>query len=699
MTPYLVAILLSVGAGALYASLAEGLLLTYRGSGVINFSHGAIAMYGAYFFAQLRQTGQLLIPPIPNPFVIVQVIYRIFGGRITGPRIPTLLSLGGPQGTLVSLLITLVAGALSGLLLYLVVFRPLRHAPPLAGVVASAGIMLTLQAVVVLRFGSQPESVPAILTSRTITLFGQRIPENRLILAGIAILLTVGLAAVYRYTKFGWATEAAAESEKGALLTGLSPNRLAALNWILGSLIAVLIGVLFSTITALSPSNFVLFVLPALAALLLSGMRSFMGAAVASFAVAACQQVVGGPLIAHFHWLPQTGLSDGLVVILIIIAMVIRGKDLPTRDDLVSARLPAALVPSGAWRAWGLAVLGIVGAIWLPFDYRSALINSAVGIVIAISLVVLVGLLGQISLMQMALAGATAVVVSRLVADWGIPFPIAPILGALAAMIAGLIAAIPALRIRGTNLAIVTLAAAFAFESMVLNDNSFVSGSQQNIPLHVLGLKLGINDSFFVHGRGVPNPGFVILTVVVAAAACYVFVNLRTSSIGRQFLAVRSNERAAAAVGVNVRGVKILGFAIAAFLAGVAGSLTTYQFQGISSANFATLTSLVALATVYLGGIATLSGGIVAGVIVGGGLMFELTNNLFHVPKYQVLISSVGLVIAVVQQPEGISGEFRKLRGVSAAAGRWREGRNSSGLGESVVISPKGPVPLVRHGE
>ena len=124
---------------------------------------------------------------------------------------------------------------------------------------------------------------------------------------------------------------------------------------------------------------------------------------------------------------------------------------------------------------------------------------------------------------------------------------------------------------------------------------------------------------FFVHGRGTPNPGFVILTVLVAAVACYIFVNVRTSSIGRQFLAVRSNERAAAAAGVNVRGAKILGFAIAAFLAGLAGSLTTYQFQGVSSSNFATLTSLTALATVYLGGISTLSGAVVAGVIIGGG--------------------------------------------------------------------------------
>ena len=90
VTPYLVAILLSVGAGALYASLAEGLLLTYRGSGVINFSHGAIAMYGAYFYSQLRLTGQLLVPPLPNPFVIVQGVGRIFGAHVTGPHIPDL---------------------------------------------------------------------------------------------------------------------------------------------------------------------------------------------------------------------------------------------------------------------------------------------------------------------------------------------------------------------------------------------------------------------------------------------------------------------------------------------------------------------------------------------------------------------------------------------------------------------------------
>jgi ABC-type branched-subunit amino acid transport system permease subunit len=659
---YLIAALLSLGAGALYASLAQGLLLSYRSSGVINFAHGAMALYGAYVFSELRATGRWVVLPLPNPLVLVEGILDKLGADITVPHWPTFVDLGGGQSVWVAMALTAVTGGGLGLLMYLLIFRPMRGSPPLAKVVASVGVMIILQAVVVLRFGTDPRQVPKILPTNVVEPFGVRIPIDRFYLAAIAIVLALVLAAVYRFSRFGWATEASAENEKGAILTGLSPEFLAAVNWTAAAVIAVVMGALFSTITALSPDNFILFVLPALAAMLLGGLRSFVGATLAAFGIAALQQIAV-PLSRDVSWLPRVGLADGLPLLIIIIVMVVRGSRIPTRDSSVTEALPAAPEPKRGWQALvivgGLALLGVV---FFPYDYRTALINSAICVVLALSLVVIVGLVGQISLMQTAIAGLAAVAMTRLAGDWGVPFPFAPLLAAATAMVLSLLAAMPALRLRGTYLALVTLGGALAFNAMVLENRSILPVDEANVPApSIFGFRFGVNDTFSIGQKGAPNPAFGIFAVLMAILACYLYCNVRKSAVGRHFLAVRSNERAAAAAGIGVSNTKILAFAISGFLAGLAGALASYQFESVSAPTFGALTSLTVLAFVYLAGVGSMAGAITAGIITIGGLSYRITDDLFHVPKYQLLVGGVGLTIAAVRHPEGISGEFSHI--------------------------------------
>ena len=157
------------------------------------------------------------------------------------------------------------------------------------------------------------------------------------------------------------------------------------------------------------------------------------------------------------------GVKELLVFVLIVAAMFLRGASLPTRGELVEQRLPDVPRPKHAVKlAIPSTLLCAIALVVLPFDFRQALTNSLIGIVMALSLVVITGFVGQISVVQLALAGVAGFTVSHLAVDAGIGFPLAPLAGIAAAVLLGLVTAVSALRVRGVALAVVTIAAAVA---------------------------------------------------------------------------------------------------------------------------------------------------------------------------------------------------------------------------------------------
>src|SRR6266568_3383753 len=226
--------------------------MTFRSSGVVNFGTGAVALYAAYTYAYLRG-GQLLVPI---------------------PGVPGNISVGGPLAVLPAIAIALVVAAVFGALLYAVVFRPLRNSALVARSVASIGVMLVLQAVLQQRVGTNPIAVAPIFPVHAFALGDARIPVDRMILAATVIVVAVVLSLGYRYTRFGLATLAAAESEKGALVSGLSPERIAFGNWAISTAVAGLSGILIAPIVPLVPVAYTLFIVPALAAALIGNLGS-----------------------------------------------------------------------------------------------------------------------------------------------------------------------------------------------------------------------------------------------------------------------------------------------------------------------------------------------------------------------------------------------------------------------------------------
>jgi branched-chain amino acid transport system permease protein len=148
----------------------------------------------------------------------------------------------------------------------------------------------------------------------------------------------------------------------------------------------------------------------------------------------------------------------------------------------------------------------------------------------------------------------------------------------------------------------------------------------------------------------------------VAVVLGYLVVNLRRSATGRKFLALRTNERAAAAAGVNVSGMKVLAFAISAFIAGVGGAVIAYRSGNVTVDKFTYVQSLTFVAFAYIGGIARVSGAVIGGIITAGGLVFAFMEHVLHVPtEFTLILGGLALLIAAVKNPDGIAGSRPQL--------------------------------------
>jgi branched-chain amino acid transport system permease protein len=625
--------LLGLGSGALIAGIALAIVLTYRGSGIINLATGGIAMLAGYSYWSLK-TGEY----------------------------------GTEFGTAPALAITFLVTLAVGALIELVAFRPLRNAAPLAKLVSSLGVLLVAQASMLLAFGTTQKPQPSILPSDTVTVFDVNVPVDRFILAGTVIGIAVALFVLYRVTRFGLATRAASENELSALLAGLSANELSMVNTLLASVVAGTVGVLAASVTQLDATSLPLQVVPALAAALLARLTSFAIACGVGLGIGILNSLIdywsSKSWFPTDHGVPLPGVKELVAFLIIITAMFLRGAALPGRGELIEQRLPEVPRPERlATPAIVLTIVCALALVVLPFDFRQALINSLIGTVMALSLVVITGFVGQISVVQLSLAGVAGFTVSHLAVDAGIGFPLAPVLGAGAAVLLGLLTAVSALRVRGVSLAVVTLGAAVAISQFGFLNQTWgggASGSPVPEP-HLLSLDLGPQSAFRGLDGSLPSPVFGWLVLAVTVGLCLLVATVRRGNLGQRMLAVRSNERAAAAAAVDVRNVKLIAFGISAFIAGVAGTLYAYNFGSVSASRFDALTALGLIAFAYAGGITLISGAIFAGLISTEALMPHALDKWLGISgNWILLFGGVLLIFTLIQHPEGVAGAFYK---------------------------------------
>src|SRR4051794_23512639 len=612
--------ILGLGAGSLIAGIALGIVVTFRGSGIINLATGAVAMVAGYSYWSLR-TGTY------------------------GVHMPTAAAL------VITALILLVIG----LGIEFAVYRPLRTAAPLAKLAASLGLLLVAQAAVSLAFGIGTKPQPPVLPGGTVTVFDSNVPIDRFILPGIVLAATVALSLLYRLTRFGLATRAASENEVGAMLMGLSPNRLALASTLLGTFLAGALGVLAASITQLDPSGLPLQVVPALTAALFARFTSFWIACLVGLGIGSLENILY--YLQTQSWFPtdngvaMPGVQPLLVFVLMVVAMFVRGTNLPSRGELVEHRLPSVPRARRLWRTALLATAAaVVALIVLPYDFRQALITSLLATIMCLSLVVITGFVGQISIVQLALAGVSGFIISHLATDHGVGFPWVMLIGALGATVVGVLIGFSALRVRGVGLAVITLAAAVGIEQFVFTNSTWGGGTSSSpVPEPKLGIDLGPYGPFRGVDGKVPSPvfGFFVLGVVLL---CGLYVaNLRRSTLGQRMLAVRSNERAAAAAGIDVRNVKLAAFAISSFIAGLAGAMYAYNFGSVSDTTFGALAALGVIAFAFVGGITYVSGAVFAALISTEAIFPHAFDKWFGVSgTWALLLGGIGVVFNLV---------------------------------------------------
>lgn len=642
MSDYLFFLLLGSGAGAIIASVGLGLVVTYRASGVVNFASGAMAMWSAYVYADLRRGAYPL--PIPG--------------------LPDRVQFDSGVHPIAALVVAVATSAALGFIVYVCVFRPLRHAPVLAKVVASVGLVITFIALVERRFAdSSSMRVPSILPREPVTVVGDvTIPRDGLWLVAVVMVMALVMWTWGKYFRAGLAMRAASENERAALLLGFSPDRLAAIGWVLSTVMTSSVMILASSQLQLTPMVLSLgFLVPALGAALL-GSFSNVWLTVVSGVVIGMIQSTFTKLQNDLAWFPDYGAREGLPFVVIIVTMALFGERLPERGSVtvgvlpkVPSARPTLLTSAGPVLICGLALFGL-GPLW-----RGAILTTLIAIVVALSFVVLTGFGGQTSLGQLAFAGIGGFFLSRLATVHHVPFPWSPLLASFAAMAFGILVGLPALRVRGTNLAIVTLAGGVTISEFVFK-NPAIIGDISTGGAKVPNPALGGWDFGLVLGTKTSRPVFGLFVLVVTVLLAVAVVNIRRSGSGRAILAVRGNERACAALGIDVTRVKLTVFALSSWIAGIAGTLIAYRFGSVSEISFGTLSSLTALAFAYLGGITSVSGAVTAGLLATSGVVFHAIDRLSgDVGRWDVFIGGLFLVVVAIVSPQGIAGSIRNF--------------------------------------
>lgn len=589
MSQHVTFLVLGLASGAVFAALAMALVVTYRSSGALNFAIAPIALHAAYTYAFLRR-GELMIP-VP--------VFR------------DMVALPWALGLVPAIVLTLAIEAVVGMVLYLIVFRPLRRAAPLARAIASLGVMLALTAALAQEVGTAPLSVDPIFTKTTLTLGDIRVPADRLSLAGTIVIVALVLGLVFRFTRFGLLTRATAETETGSIVSGISPDRVFLGNWALSTAVAALAGILIAPIVPLAPVAYLLFIVPALAAAVLGRFELLAPAVIGGLAIG-CLQSEAVYLQSTYDWLPRAGVAELIPLVLVLVLFARRSGGLPARGELLDRSLGRAARPRRVLIAAGAGIVAAGSSLLvLQGSYRAAFTTSLIMAVIALSLVVVSGYGGLISLAQLTIAGVSGFVLSAVTVDWGVPFPIAPLIAAGAAAVVGTAIGFPALRIRGLPLAVVTLSMAVALEAVWFRNNALnggLNGSHVEPP-SFLGIDLRIGT-----GASYPRPQFGFLCLLTLTAVALGVAKLRTSRVGLAMLAVKNNERSAAAAGISVVRTKLVGFAFGAFVAGIGGALLAYRQTTVTWESFSVILGLGVFAVAFVGGITSIRGALIAGM-------------------------------------------------------------------------------------
>ena len=662
--------------GSVYALFAVGFVLTYKTSGVLNLAFGAQAYVSAAMYFKTRlDWGWGIVP---------SVILSVF-----------------------------ILAPLIGLVLERVIFRFLRGAGAIEKLVVTIGLAVAIPALfdVLASFGVLSGRTPVGVVNNGASVFydpfgSYAFNRNELVAMGVAVVAVASLGVLFRFTALGLRMRAVVESARMTEMNGINAERVSMAAWMLSSLFAGVAGVLIAPrFTTLSSVDYFNLMVVAIAAAAIGRLVSLPRALIGGIGL--------GMLIAEvntflprwsddLHWLRplQDHLTPAMPFIVLFAVLVLvpgvrrsfdagdplAGVDPPPRTlgaappDPTRQRI-ATVVQFGVLAVIGAVVFTQADASWMFLVTQAVVLAT-----IFLSITVITGMAGQISLCQGAFAAIGAFTVFQLVDRYNLSVLVAALVGAvIAAIVAGLLS-LPIRRLAGVWVAIATLAFAFFFDAVMVRlpfvgggDNSLLTGTK--VPRPVIG-PWDFRD----------DQAFLVLTVIVFAVLAVLVIQLRSGTLGRTLLALRGSEVGAESIGISAGRARLIAFATSGFIAGLGGALLAMQQKNVNyGQNFAPFAALFWLVLVVTFSMRTVEGAAVAaasyslldavflkGTFLGWILQdFGRIPGVFPIPPgWRFVLFGLG-TIQFARHPEGIL-EYSKRRRHARAERRRGSDADSS---------------------
>ena len=638
-------------AGAILGSAtgltAVGIILIWRANRIINFANGAIAGLAGVFAMQMFLTWEL-------PWVL---------SLVTAP----------------------VLGFAVGALVEFGIVRRFATAPRLVLTVATIGLAQLLGGLEFLLpkyvfEGSSPiqGAFETPLSSLEFEVGPALITGNHLLILGVVPVVVGGLAWFLKRSLAGTAVRAAAENTDRARLLGVPVRNLTTLVWAMAGAMAALTFILQAPILGAAPTAATgpAVLLPALAAAIVARMESMPVAFGAAVALGVMSELV--------RWnTTSPTLVDLLVFGVILIALLVGQKAKSRAHDSdggwqdaelirkiapAIARLPIVRIARKAGLVALVAAAVFVPMLLGPSDSFTASI-MVIWALVAVSLVVLTGWGGQISLGQFAIVGASAIVAGNLFSRWD-----ADLFLTLAAAVAtgaavSLLLGVPALRIKGPFLAVVTLAFAVVLDSYVLNPNVFPEIIPQTVVRPLLWGRVDLEEERYMLWFSL-----ACLAMVIALAR-----GVRRSRSGRLLIAARDNRKAAEAAAVPTRWVTLSGFVFSGGIAGLAGGLHVLLLHGARAGSYQPIQSIDVFSMATIGGLGSIGGAITGAAGLRGTQDLDATIRLIG--------AGIGVLVVLWLIPSGLAGLAAKLRDLLLRRVAARHGMDLEGW----PLDPMGP--------
>jgi branched-chain amino acid transport system permease protein len=597
--------------GSIYAIAASGLVVTYTTSGIFNFAQGAMGMFCAYFYWQLKVDW-------------------------------------GVQPLIAVLITALVFAPLFGAAVERVLMRRLSDAPLVAKLVVTIGLMVALMGLAVTIWDPNVgRAIPTFYGTDGFAIGDTFVPWFRVITIVTGLVLAVVIRLLLYRTRLGVAMRAVVDHRELAALNGARPGRTSAFAWALGTSMASLAGIfLAEELSNLSVETLTLFIVNAFAAAIIGRLRSlpwtYAGGMLIGIAIAFSQNFLS--------W--KTGADGGLswgdpffviptvtlfLALLFVPQARIEGRHITSK---VTPRVPTMRrAVTGMVVLFGFMLVN--AAYWDRIGNRNLTLVMLYALMM-LSLVPLTGWSGQISLAQITFVGIGAFAMYQVAGSgdgwWIIPGSDGALWGLLVAAIVavpfGVLMALPALRLQGLYLALTTMAFALLAEYLLFEqEDVFGTGGKEIPPIKLFGF--GLNEPFTILGIHFSEDAAMLL--FVTAMFCIVglgVVALRRSAFGRRLVAMRDSPAACATLGVNLFTTKLAVFALSAAIAGFAGALNGAYLGSASTSDFQMLKGLPILLLAVVGGVS-----IVSGVVFGAFALqsFAWLVELFPKSSYPTL--------------------------------------------------------------